>query len=149
MKQKKVTDRIVMVYDGKPASINAGCKSAFQKRIGSLYDRLYKGCLKQDKLYAAVYYFYREEKKMDADNISKPLLDALCKKAFDDDFQIKVRCAASVNIENEAVVLDDSIPSDIIYELSDGISNHDHTLYIELGELNSFDKLFQQTELWR
>lgn len=149
MKQNPVKDQIVMVYDGKPASINAGCKPAFQRRIGSLYDRLYKGCLKQDKLYAAVYYFYREEKNMDADNISKPLLDALRTKAFDDDFQIKVRCAASINLEKEAIELDDSIPEEVFYELSDGIFNHDHTLYIELGELESFDKLFQQTELWK
>lgn len=153
MKQKAVSNHIVLVYDGKPASYNAKKKESvklFQKRIASCYDRKYKGKLTQNKLYATVYYFYREDTKIDTDNISKPLWDALRAKAFDDDFQIKVRCAASINLEEEMVILDDTlIPRDVFYELSDGIDNHDHTLYIELGELETVDKLFQQTALWK
>lgn len=149
MKQKTVKDRIIMVYDGKPASINAGSKPVYQKRIASCYDRLYNGCLKQDKLYAIVYHFYREERNLDADNLSKPLWDALRKKAFDDDYQIKIRCAASINLAKEAVILDETIPEDVFYELSDGIYNHDHTLYIELGELKSLENIFHQSEIWK
>ncbi len=149
MTQTIVKDRIVMVYDGKPASYNSSSKSVYQKRVASCYNRFFKGCLKQDKLYAIVYHFYREEKNLDADNLSKPLWDALRKTAFDDDYQIKIRCAASINLEKEAVILDESIPEEVLYELSDGIYNHDHILYIELGELKSIEKLFHQSELWR
>lgn len=150
MSQKVVKDRIVLVYDGKPASYNSSHKAAFQKRVASCFDRFYKGCLKQDRLYATVYHFYREERNLDADNISKPLWDALSSKAFIDDYQIKIRCAASIDLSKEIVVLDDSlIPKDVLYELSDSMNSNDHTLYIELGELKTMDNLFHQTELWR
>ena len=52
----------------------------------------------EKELYAAIYYFYREDVGLDADNISKPAWDALNAVGYSDDKQIKIRTAVAINI---------------------------------------------------
>ncbi len=46
-----------------------------------------------DDLYGLVYYFFKDDRSHDADNISKPLWDCLVNVVYSDDVQIKLRIA--------------------------------------------------------
>lgn len=105
----------------------------------------------EKELYAAIYYFYREDVGLDADNISKPAWDALNAVGYSDDKQIKIRTAVAINLcEHDILVFDqDILPTDVLIDLIQSIADNNHTLYIEVGEIDRYDNIFNISQLWK
>ena len=153
MRRKTVTNHFSFVYAGKPESYNADSrkKQLYKKRLSSAYERRFSGMLVGKELYANIYYFYKEDVGVDADNISKPAWDALNAVGYTDDKMIKIRSAVAVNLcEYDIVDFDqDNMPTDVLVDLVQSISDNDHTLYLEVGEIGGYDNIFNISQLWK
>ncbi len=153
MGRKSVTNHFSFVYFGKPESYNADSKrkQVYKKRLSSAYKRRFSGMIAKKELYAAIYYFYREDVGLDADNISKPAWDALNAVGYSDDKQIKIRTAVAINLcEHDILVFDqDILPTDVLIDLIQSIADNNHTLYIEVGEIDRYDNIFNISQLWK
>lgn len=153
MGRKSVTNHFSFVYSGKPESYNADSKrkQVYKKRLSSAYKRRFSGMIAEKELYAAIYYFYREDVGLDADNISKPAWDALNAVGYSDDKQIKIRTAVAINLcEHDILVFDqDILPTDVLIDLIQSIADNNHTLYIEVGEIDRYDNIFNISQLWK
>ncbi len=151
MAPKKVGNSICLIHAEKPASYNSSNKKPYMKRLANNYLQHYKGQLPNVDLYGLIYYFYNDDKKIDTDNISKPVWDALSGVAFIDDNLIKIRGAASIDLSTtDYMEIDfDTVPSELMYDLVDNITSQDHTLYIETGIIQSYKNLFRLNALWR
>lgn len=90
-------------------------------------------------LYGAIYYFYKDDKDHDADNISKPVWDCLNSIVYDDDRQIRLRVAGVFDLNrNDIQQLNLSrIPDPIFNHFIDALDKHDHFFYVECGQLNT------------
>lgn len=103
-------------------------------------------------LYGEIIYLYKEEKNLDADNISKPIWDALKGVAFHDDNQIKIRSVVSLNMNQFQIYevdMDGIIDADLIYDILNSINGNDHTLYIHAGEIETYTNIFKISSLWK
>ena len=153
MGRKSVTNHFSFVYSGKPESYNADSKrkQVYKKRLSAAYKRRFSGMIAEKELYAAIYYFYREDVGLDADNISKPAWDALNAVGYSDDKQIKIRTAVAINLcEHDILVFDqDILPTDVLIDLIQSIADNNHTLYIEVGEIDRYDNIFNISQLWK
>ena len=153
MGRKSVTNHFSFVYSGKPESYNADSKKkqVYKKRLSSAYNRRFSGMIAEKELYAAIYYFYREDVGLDADNISKPAWDALNAVGYSDDKQIKIRTAVAIDLSKYDIVDfdQDNIPSDVLTDLVQSIADNNHTLYIEVGEIDKYDNIFNHSQLWK
>ena len=153
MGRKSVTNHFSFVYSGKPESYNANSKKKqlYMKRLSSAYKRRFSGMIAEKELYAAIYYFYREDVGLDSDNISKPAWDALNAVGYSDDKQIKIRTAVAINLcEHDILVFDqDILPTDVLIDLIQSIADNNHTLYIEVGEIDRYDNIFNISQLWK
>lgn len=153
MGRKSVTNHFSFVYSGKPESYNADSKrkQVYKKRLSSAYKRRFSGMIAEKELYAAIYYFYREDVGLDADNISKPAWDALNAVGYSDDKQIKIRTSVAINLcEHDILVFDqDILPTDVLIDLIQSIADNNHTLYIEVGEIDRYDNIFNISQLWK
>ena len=89
-------------------------------------------------LYGAIYYFYKDDKDHDADNISKPVWDCLNAVMYDDDRQIRLRIAGVFDLKrNDIQQLNLSKIPDPVFSLCiDALDNHDHFFYVECGPLH-------------
>ena len=153
MGRKSVTNHFSFVYSGKPESYNADSKKkqVYKKRLSSAYKRRFSGMIAEKELYAAIYYFYREDVGLDADNISKPAWDALNAVGYSDDKQIKILTAVAIDLSKYDIVDfdQDNIPSDVLTDLVQSIADNNHTLYIEVGEIDKYDNIFNHSQLWK
>ena len=153
MGRKSVTNHFSFVYSGKPESYNADSKKkqVYKKKLSSAYKRRFSGMIAEKELYAAIYYFYREDVGLDADNISKPAWDALNAVGYSDDKQIKIRTAVAIDLSKYDIVDfdQDNIPSDVLTDLVQSIADNNHTLYIEVGEIDKYDNIFNHSQLWK
>lgn len=89
-------------------------------------------------LYAVIYYFHRRASEQDADNISKPVLDALEGLAYEDDRIVRYRQAAMFDLRTDPIsTLDMSnVPRPVLEPFLRMLSTEDHVLYVELGRLS-------------
>ena len=103
------------------------------------------------ELYASIYYFYKEDVGLDADNISKPAWDALNTVGYTDDKTIKIRTAVAINLcEHDILDFDqDNIPTDVLVDLVQSIAYNIHTIYIEVGEIGGYDNIFNISQQWK
>ncbi|KJU85713.1 Endodeoxyribonuclease, RusA-like protein [Candidatus Magnetobacterium bavaricum] len=88
-----------------------------------------------DELYGIVYYFYKQDNKLDVDNISKPIWDSLKGCLYNDDQQIKFRLVIKYDIsKNTAYELDiTNLSDDMMCKLLNVLENKNHILYVECG----------------
>lgn len=96
-----------------------------------------------DDLYAAVYYFFKRDLRLDADNISKPVWDGLINFLYNDDKQIKIRIAGCFDIsKNDFNILDISgLEGKMLSKLIEAFDTEEHIIYVECGPFNH--KLFK------
>ena len=128
----------------RPRSINAKKVKSTEK-----YKELVRDCLKRyypnspvqndEKLYGIVYYFYKRKTDIDADNLSKPIWDALRTVLYNDDRIIKLRYAGLYDLNNAVTKLDftkmpKAVYMDFLNYTED--TKNEHLIYIELGNLN-------------
>jgi len=85
-----------------PLSYNSRNKAVYQKMIRDAFQRRYHGAVPcfpaTDELYARVYFFTNDGVNVDADNISKPIWDAVNGIAYVDDRKIVMRTAAVIDV---------------------------------------------------
>ncbi len=91
-----------------------------------------------EKLYALVYYFYKVNVGLDADNLSKPIWDCLTGFLYDDDEQIKIRTAGSFDLsKGDFQSLDfTGLSGSMVAELTAAALSEEHVLYIECGQFD-------------
>lgn len=113
----------------KPLSINARYCTAYKQDIAYDYDQ----CQFEDipwpmDIYARIYYFYSTRISIDADNISKPILDALCQRAYRDDEQVVFRISAKIDMRDIQEINLTDMPDDVQEEFLGLLGNEKHQL---------------------
>jgi len=89
-------------------------------------------------LYVRIYYFYNHDKRIDADNMSKLIVDAMSKLIYSDDRQVIYRIAAKVNLKHSNYQLGNSnIDINVLNKLLSSFVNK-HTLYIEVDSISKY-----------
>jgi hypothetical protein len=125
----------------KPRSINnkdANKAERFRMAVRKAYRDVYH---EEDgfweDIYGIVYYFHRRGASLDADNLSKPVWDALRGAGFADDRSLKLRLAGIIDLDNPELAGVDlsNMPDDAANELLQVIGEENHVLYIEFGPL--------------
>lgn len=123
----------------EPRTNRAGKNMSYQRGLQRAFETAYPDtdALGGD-LYAASYYFHRRRTQIDADNLSKPILDALSGLAYEDDFQVKVRYSGTFDLQLPIGVLDQTRMPQPAYSRWLGLinSNSPHVLYVEVGRLH-------------
>lgn len=91
-----------------------------------------------ERLYGLIYYFFNKDVGLDADNISKPIWDALNKIAYTDDRQIITRTANAINTNTHDINMIDftGIEGKTVTAITSSIIDNEHTIYIECGTVN-------------
>ncbi len=131
----------------RPRSVNARMTDRFQERIRQAYHTYYPATdLLAEPLYGVVYYFHNQHNQLDADNLSKPIWDALEGLAFEDDRVIQLRHAGVVDLRSTDMTTFDlsSMPDTVIDDFIEMIGSEDHVLYVEFGNLDQSMFLFGQ-----
>jgi hypothetical protein len=127
-----------------PISVNA--KNIKNKKVyyTNLMDafRRYqcKAASSTESLYGFVYYFYRVKTQLDADNLSKPIWDALINVAFSNDNQIRFRSAGLFDLQSEGIDELDvtNMPDNILIDFLQMIDDKkSHILYVEFGKFDN------------
>ncbi|MHB1682103.1 MAG: RusA family crossover junction endodeoxyribonuclease [Bacilli bacterium] len=119
-----------------PRSFNAKKKERYYQAIQNAYNS-YVGALRSsiNGFYIRIYYFSAFPLNIDADNISKPIVDALRTVAYTDDNEVVYRICAKIDLRMHKY--DDidvnGVPSDVAEPFVDAISSEEHLLYIEIG----------------
>jgi hypothetical protein len=131
---------IALMIPERPLSYNASRdadrRAAYRSRLraawlraGAVGGRIAPPCL--------AYHLHRQEVEGDADNISKPVRDALRGLAYDDDAAVLLRVAAKIRIDRglPSGLAVGRVPPEALRRLTvlAGKQNHAHLLYIELG----------------
>lgn len=151
--ETRVIDHFAFVYTKRPQSYNATPKKKefYKEELTSTYQKFFTGKLNDKELYAIVYYFYKEDLKLDADNISKPTWDALNNVGYTDDNQIKTRVAITIDLSKyDMIDVDlDNLPAEVADELMQSLADNDHTVYIEVGAIKKNSNIFNISQLWK
>lgn len=131
----------------KPRSIN-NKDPRKSERFREVVWRAYRKAYPEDdafwgNTYGIVYYFHRQdaheqETTLDADNLSKPIWDALRGAAFTDDRYLKLRLAGIIDRDDRELSGIDlsAVPDELLDQLLRAFNNDvKHVLYIEFGPL--------------
>jgi hypothetical protein len=119
--------------------MNAKGRPKYQQKLQELCKGQIPELSMQDgELYAAIYYFHKVPATQDADNISKPILDALKGLMYTDDRVVKLRQAAMVDLRSRPLELLDlsRMPDSIFGAFIEELDSQDYTVYIEIGRLD-------------
>ena len=99
-----------------------------------------RSSLKGQQLYSRIYYFHRDKSTVDADNLSKPLLDALKGVVYADDIQVVQRTVARIEIGSGTYSI--GYKPDYLNQfnrLVEYLGTERHVPYIEIGTLENFN----------
>ncbi|RLC19757.1 MAG: hypothetical protein DRI57_06380 [Deltaproteobacteria bacterium] len=132
------------LFKRKPKSVQSSTKSKYQEYLRDAYNEYCNSDeFETSPLYGKVYYFHRENTQLDADNLSKPVWDALEGLAYEDDSVIKLRHAGIIDLRETDMELFDLslIPDNVANSFLDMVGSENHILYIELGRLRN-DMIF-------
>lgn len=124
----------VFIYRGEPRSYNSKGRKKYQEDLRQRFEALTeKPPVRNDSLYGFVYYFHRTPTTIDADNLSKPVWDALKNQAYNDDGQITIRYAGKrLMSQVQALVVETKHFDDYsLDQFSEALENDDHVLYVE------------------
>jgi Holliday junction resolvase RusA-like endonuclease len=87
--------------NSRPRSVNAKNTEIFKQDIQEAFKEYnFSANQLEGNLYGIVYYFHRIPTQIDADNISKPIWDALNTIAYSDDKNIKLRIAGVFDLNS-------------------------------------------------
>ncbi|XWN38592.1 MAG: RusA family crossover junction endodeoxyribonuclease [Balneola sp.] len=128
----------------QPKSYNSWKKNSprgqqYLNDIRQSFSNLYQNLTpKSGDLYGIAYYFHSINTGTDADNISKPIWDSLTGFLYQDDKQVKLRIAGSIDLnQNDFNLLDiTGVPGNVVVDLIDAINNEQHVVFIECGSLD-------------
>ncbi|NPV06955.1 MAG: RusA family crossover junction endodeoxyribonuclease [Anaerolineae bacterium] len=132
----------VLVESMRPLSGGAKHKRAYQNAVAAAACQAQVPRLASRRLYSKVYYFHRGRSTIDADNLSKPTLDALTGLAYEDDAQIVLRVAAKIDLDTDNYEFPvnrlGSHQFDKLLMLLSSAEARVDVLYVEVGEVGSF-----------
>jgi len=125
----------------RPRSVNAEKTDKYKNKIKEYLLHYYPDIsnFNNEKLYGIVYYFHKRKIELDADNLSKPVWDALEKILYNDDKIIKLRYSGVYDLNSDITKLDiTKMPKNVYCDFLEYIDNtqYEHLLYIELGKLS-------------
>ncbi|WP_420455214.1 RusA family crossover junction endodeoxyribonuclease [Rubrivirga sp.] len=130
--------RAFVVTGVAPRSVGARHTKFWKAAVAQAYDAAHGGAegLPGD-LYAVVVYFHRRPTQLDADNLSKPVLDAIEGACYVDDKQVKLRTSGTLHLGEAYVELAEmGVPDALFDALRQATAQEDHTLYVEVGPLH-------------
>jgi len=115
-------------------------KALYYKSLVDAYRKYHANTVPSEKyLYGKVYYFHRTKNQIDADNLSKPVWDALEGEAYNDDYQIRFRTAGLFFLGVERIEELDLtyLPEYLIDDFLEMInSDNKHIIYVEFGDFS-------------
>ena len=124
----------------RPRSVNAEKKHIYYTALVTAFNQYnHTATQTNSDLYGFAYYFHRIKTGLDADNLSKPIWDALRLVAYPDDKLIRFRSSAVFDLQSQGIeVLDlSNMPDEILDDFLEMIDNgDDHILYVELGKFD-------------
>jgi Holliday junction resolvase RusA-like endonuclease len=126
----------------RPVSVNAKSTTHFKQVVIDAYKKqcVHKDTLLNDELYGIVYYFHKRKTELDADNLSKPIWDALENVVYDNDRIIKLRYSGIYDISKPDSIYEintERMSKTVLDEFMKLIDDNDHIIYIELGRLSN------------
>lgn len=127
----------------RPRSVNAKTAERYKALIQKAYAKYCAPCDLQPPQYGLVYYFHRRKTDLDADNISKPVWDALEGICYSDDSVLKHRRSGVIDLSSggmEAIDLS-RVPDPVAAQMLASLGSDEHVLYVELGVLRP--KMFE------
>lgn len=125
---------LALVIPERPKSHNAKKKAGYTSRIQSVFRCLYPGYIPaQTQMYARVYYFTSSLPTQDADNISKPIVDALKGLAYEDDRLVVLRIAAIQRIAAPEDLDLTDMPDSAIEPFVAALVHSGDAIYVEIG----------------
>jgi len=127
--------------DTIPLSGKATHKNRYQQKIANSFSTYYPAVIMlNQELYSAVYYFHKRKplSVLDADNLSKPVVDALEDVLYKDDKMVKIRRSGIFDLnQNEIDILDlTKMPKNVFSDFLKLLDTSDHIIYVEFGNLS-------------
>jgi len=119
-------------------------KAVAEQEIEIVTQRVSEVLFNDQVLYSNIIYFHRVTNDIDADNLSKPILDALKDVVYIDDVQIIKRTAMKVNLNADFTLSNENIPNNWYGKLIEAINDDTvkHLLFIEVGTLDDVQVSF-------
>jgi hypothetical protein len=130
---------VIIIVPRKALSQNARGNPKYRAALAAAAQSVSSVPLAGGRLYSKVYYFHRGKRGIDADNLSKPVLDALSGIVYQDDSQVMLRIVAKIALDVDAYELIQSGIAPARYRrLIELIAEEPDILYVEVGELTMF-----------
>lgn len=123
----------------RPRSVNAKGTATYQQLLRDAFASFHASHVPaDDPQYGLAYYFHARPTELDADNLSKPIWDALEGMCYSNDRVIKHRRSGTVDLRSlEFQAFDLSrVPDNVAEALIRAIGVEDHVLYVEFGALD-------------
>jgi hypothetical protein len=130
--------RAFVVTGMAPRSVGAAHTATWKEWVVQSYRAAHDTAPVLDgDLYALVLYVHQRPTQLDADNLSKPVLDALSGVCYTDDRQVKVRTSGTLHLGEAFFDLADvDVPPALFDEFARAIAQEDHVVYAEIGPLH-------------
>lgn len=129
---------LAFICTHKPLSVNARRRAAYDDNLRTAYRAAHADeTLPDGPLYGKVYYFHMEPTGLDADNLSKPVWDALKGLPYSDDKSIRLREAGLIDLRNTPVETFDltTLPGPVAQRLIEVLGSAPHVVYVEIGKV--------------
>ena len=125
--------------DRKPVTKEARGHIQYEGDIKAAFRQYWPFAITQNgQFYGIVYYFHRVSNQIDADNLSKPVFDALKNELYTDDKFLKVVRSGIFDLTANGIeVLNlTKVPDNVFSDFLRALDRSDHILYIEVGDLD-------------
>lgn len=136
----------VIVEGVRPLSCNVKLrkrKAQYAACIRAAASRWGLSCGFSGRLYCKVFYFHLGRRDGDADNFTKPIVDALQGCVYRNDSQVALRVAAKIDLAQDTYTIEPGTGDLPQYEelqrLIAGPAAEKDVLYVEVGELQRFE----------
>jgi len=127
----------------RPRSVNAKGSKTFKRFIQEAYTKYCGEAPENNPVYSRIYYFSKVSHQLDADNLSKPIIDALEGYAFHDDLVVEFRQSGVVDLRKDDVSGFDisGMPDAVVDDFFQNVGTEEHLIYVEIGLLSK--EMFQ------
>lgn len=98
----------------------------------------------EQNLYSNIVYFHRISNNIDADNLSKPILDALRTIVYKDDVQILKRTVTKIDLNANYSLSNENVPLTLYNKLLEATNDNStrHLLFVEIGIVDMLEVTF-------
>lgn len=133
---------LAFLCSATPHSVNSknkAAKAAYYAKLVAAFQQYHPSVVPiTGNQYGFVCYFYRSKTPFDADNLSKPIWDALVKTAYQDDSIIRLRTSGLIDQDSYELDAIDvtNMPDTILDDFLSMLDNANHIIYVEMGPLD-------------